>query len=180
MPDPERLLRPPDRRSAAAQPRTPASSPLATLASAVGNAQFARLVAPGSGLLPGGGVHPGVEGMIRERSGRGSRVDSGMATWASEHLGRTVGSANVHTDATADALARSVSAKAFTVRNDVFFAAGAYQPHTAPGRNLIAHELTHVAQQRGAATTGPLTVSDPGDALERDAERVADRLGGDG
>ena len=180
MPDPERLLHPPDRRSPATRPRTPPPSPLANLASAVGNAQFARLLAPGSGLLAGGGVHPGVEGMIRERSGRGSRVDSGMASWASEHLGPSVGSAHVHTDATADALARSVSAKAFTVRNDVFFAAGAYQPHTAPGRNLIAHELTHVAQQRGAATTGPLTVSEPGDALERDAERVADGLDGHG
>jgi hypothetical protein len=153
-------------------------SSLARLASSMGNAQFARLVAPGGGLLPGGGVSPGVEGMIRERAGRGGRLDSGMASWASERLDPAIPSVSVHTDATADALARSVSAKAFTVRNDVFFAAGAYQPHTAPGRSLIAHELTHVAQQRGAPATGPLTVSDPGDALERDAEDVASDLGG--
>lgn len=165
--------------SARARPaarRPPALSALAALASAVGNARFARLAAPGSGLLPGGGVHPSVEGMIRERSGRGGRLDSGMASWASRELDPAIHSVSVHTDATADALARSVSAKAFTVRNDVFFAAGAYQPQTAPGRALIAHELTHVAQQRGAATTGPLTVSEPGDAFERDAERVAGDL----
>ena len=64
------------------------------------------------------------------------------------------------------------------MRNDVFFAAGAYEPQTARGRRLIAHELTHVAQQRGAATSGPLTVSEPGDALERDAEDVAGGLDG--
>jgi len=169
-------------RDRLARPRAPASRPvrvpeppaaLTRLASKVGNAQFARLAAPGAGILPDGGVHPGVEGLIRERSGRGGRLDSGMSRWASEQLDPSLESVSVHTDATADALARSVSAKAFTVRNDVFFAAGAYQPHTAPGRSLIAHELTHVAQQRGAATTGPLTVSDPGDALERDAASVA-------
>jgi Domain of unknown function (DUF4157) len=179
VPEPERVLRPQRPREPATRPRTP-SSPVATPASTVGNAHFARLVAPGCGLLPGGGVHPRVEGLIRERSGRGSRVDSGMASWASERLDPAVGRATIHTDATADALARSVAAKAFTVRNDVFFAAGAYQPHTEPGRSLIAHELTHVAQQRGAAATGPLTVSEPGDALERDAERVADGLDQDG
>lgn len=148
------------------------------LASAAGNARFARLVAPGAGLLAGGGVHPSVERAIRDRSGRGGRLDAGMARWGAEQLHPSIAGVGVHTDETADVLARSVSARAFTVRNDVFFAAGSYEPQTERGRRLIAHELTHVAQQHGAATTGPLTVSEPGDALERDAERVAGGLGG--
>jgi hypothetical protein len=41
---------------------------------------------------------------------------------------------------------------------------------------LIAHELAHVVQQRGAANTGPLTVSEPGDALETEADSVADSI----
>jgi hypothetical protein len=166
-------------RRTAARPRArPAPSPLARLASAVGNAQFARLVAPGGGLLAGGGVSPAVEGLIRERAGRGGRLDSGMARWATTTIDPGAGDVSVHTDATADALARSVSARAFTVGRDVFFAAGTYRPHTGDGRRLIAHELTHVAQQRGAPMTGPLTVSDPGDALERDAERIAGDVDG--
>ncbi|MDQ4048465.1 MAG: DUF4157 domain-containing protein, partial [Actinomycetota bacterium] len=62
---------------------------------------------------------------------------------------------------------------AFTVGSDVFFAAGEYRPGTPAGDELIAHELTHVVQQRGAPLSGPLTVSQPGDALEREAEALA-------
>lgn len=156
--------------------RETAHGELSRLQSAVGNAQFARLVAPGSGILDSGNAHPSVERLINERAGRGGRLDSGMARWASEQLDPAMAPVSVHTDATADALARSVSARAFTVRNDVFFSAGQYQPHTARGRALLAHELTHVAQQQGAPAGGPLRVSDPGDALERDAERVAGEL----
>jgi hypothetical protein len=166
-------------RRSGAPPRARAvPSALARLASTVGNAQFARLVAPGGGLTAGGGVHPAVEGLIRERAGRGGRLESGMAQWATTAIDPAIHDVSVHTDTTADALARSVSARAFTVGRDVFFAAGTYRPHTGEGRRLIAHELTHVAQQRGAAMTGPLAVSDPGDALERDAERVAGDVDG--
>jgi hypothetical protein len=170
--------RPPTTRRAPpriAEPET-ARGELSRLQSLIGNAQFARLVVPGSGILPSGDAHPAVERLINERAGRGGRLDSGMARWAGERLDPAMPEVSVHTDATADALARSVSARAFAVRNDVFFSAGAYEPHTARGRALLAHELTHVAQQRGAPAGGRLRVSDPGDALERDADRVAGEL----
>lgn len=44
-----------------------------------------------------------------------------------------------------------MSARAFTSGNDVFFGAGEYQPQTAAGQRLIAHELTHVIQQRASS-----------------------------
>jgi hypothetical protein len=70
-------------------------------------------------------------------------------------------------------MARAVSARAFTVGSDIFFASGEYRPGNADGDQLIAHEAAHVLQQRGAPTTGPLTVSQPGDAMEREAEDLA-------
>ena len=70
-------------------------------------------------------------------------------------------------------MARAVSARAFTVGSDIYFARGEYQPGTADGNQLIAHEVAHTIQQRGAPADGPLTVSQPGDALERDAEAAA-------
>jgi hypothetical protein len=174
-----REARPASARRAPAAAAGPATSgPLARLQSAIGNAQFARAVAPGSGILASGNAHPAVERLIGERAGRGGRLDSGMASWAREKLDPAMPAVSVHTDATADALARSVSARAFTVRNDVFFSAGAYEPHTGRGRALLAHELTHVVQQQGAATSGPLRVSQPGETTERHAERVADGLDG--
>jgi hypothetical protein len=60
----------------------------------------------------------------------------------------------IHTDAQAAESARSVNAAAYTVGRDIVFGTGQYQPHTRQGQRLLAHELTHVAQQsHGAAAT---------------------------
>src|SRR5437879_1248547 len=55
----------------------------------------------------------------------------------------------VHADAKAAQSARSLNALAYTVGHDVVFDAGQYAPRTSEGRRLLAHELTHVVQQRG-------------------------------
>jgi outer membrane protein OmpA-like peptidoglycan-associated protein len=57
----------------------------------------------------------------------------------------------IHTDPGADRLARQAGASAFTFGSHVAFSRGNYQPGTAGGDFLIAHELAHVAQQRGGA-----------------------------
>ena len=156
--------------------RPPGKTQPPALASLIGNAQAARALAPGAGILPSGLVAPEVESAIRARSARGNRLDSSVAALAGDTFG-ALDQVRVHHDATADRLSRAVSARAFTVRNDVFFAAGQYRPHADDGRRLIAHELTHVAQQRGAPTGGPLRVTEPGDAHERDADAVARDFG---
>jgi hypothetical protein len=58
----------------------------------------------------------------------------------------------VHTDLQANEIAHGLSALAFTVRNDIVFGAGQYKPETVLGQQLIAHELSHVAQQRKRGT----------------------------
>ena len=57
----------------------------------------------------------------------------------------------IHTDAGAATAAAAIGAHAFTVGSDVYFGRGEYQPSTAEGRGLIAHEMTHVEQQRSGA-----------------------------
>jgi hypothetical protein len=58
----------------------------------------------------------------------------------------------VHTGAAAARSAHAVDAVAYTVGSDIVFGQGAYQPSTARGRYVLAHELTHVFQQsRGRA-----------------------------
>lgn len=54
----------------------------------------------------------------------------------------------IHADAGADALTRRFRARALAYGSNVVFAAGEYAPHTPEGRRLLAHELTHVADQR--------------------------------
>jgi hypothetical protein len=82
----------------------------------------------------------------------------------------------VHASARAADAARAERAIAFTIGNDIVFAAGQYRPRTAAGMSLIAHELVHVVQQSG--TLGEAGAASE-HALEREAQGVA-RLSGSG
>ena len=134
--------------------------------------------ADGSGLLEGGRVHPHVTAQIASRRGSGTPLEPAVRDRMSQALGDSFSDVRVHTDPLATALARSVEARAFTTGADIYFAGGEYSPHSSSGQQLLAHELTHVVQQRGAPTSGALTVSDPGGALEVEAEGAARAIGG--
>lgn len=157
---------------------TSASAP-ERLAANVGNHAFGALIArEGAGILPDGTVHPDVQATIAGARGGGSALGASARERFGAPLGDSLSDVRVHTDSGADALSRSVAARAFTTGSDVFFASGEYSPGSGEGDRLLAHELTHVVQQRGAPTTGPLTVSEPGDAQETEAEAVAHELTG--
>jgi hypothetical protein len=162
------------------QPQAPVPAPepgAQRLAANVGNRALASTLArDGAGLLPGGRVHPDVESVIATRRGAGAPLAEGARSRFSGDLGDGLGDVRVHTDSTANELARSVSARAFVTGSDMFFAQGEYKPGTTGGDRLLAHELTHVVQQRGAPTSGPLEVTDPAEPMEREADRVADEL----
>jgi hypothetical protein len=150
--------------------------PLHRLASDVGNLAFGSTLArDGAGIMPTGQVHPDVQGRIDATRGSGAGLDAAVRGRFEGDLG-PLGDVTVHTDDMADQLNRSVSARAFATGTDVYFAKGEYNPGSSDGDRLIAHELAHVVQQRGAANSGPLTVSNPGDALETEADSVADSL----
>jgi hypothetical protein len=55
----------------------------------------------------------------------------------------------IHTGAAANDAAKFLRARAFVLGDHVFFADGEYRPDTHAGAWLLAHELTHVLQQRG-------------------------------
>jgi Domain of unknown function (DUF4157) len=166
------------------EPEAEERSPMARLASDVGNRAFAdtlgrsplaRAAEAGGGILADGTVHGDVQARIDSTRGGGTSLDSGVA----DRLGGSLGDLSdvrVHADETADRLSRSVSARAFATGTDVYFAQGEYNPGSPSGDKLIAHELAHVVQQRGASSSGPLTVSQPGDTTEREADAVADRI----
>jgi hypothetical protein len=168
-----------ERLSEHASPRAPEpqtedpAAPLQELASNVGNRAFTESIArEASGVLPSGEVHPAVQNTISGKRGGGASLDSGVQSRFSGSLG-DLSDVRVHTDDTADRLNRSVSARAFATGTDVYFAKGEYNPGSAAGDKLIAHELV---QQRGAPSSGPLSVSQPGDALETEADSVADKV----
>ncbi|NEO78022.1 MAG: DUF4157 domain-containing protein [Moorea sp. SIO4G3] len=92
-----------------------------------------------------------LEGSIKEARGRGKPLDDQIRRPLEQAMGADFSGVRVHTDAQSDLLNQSIQAKAFTTGQDVFFRQGEYQLGSRGGQELIAHELTHVVQQNGAA-----------------------------
>ncbi|WP_437723384.1 eCIS core domain-containing protein [Sorangium sp. So ce861] len=116
-------------------------------------------------------------------SGGGRPLDPALRRSFELRFGRDFSGVRIHDGARADASTRAVSATAYTVGNDVVFRRGAYDPNTTRGRKLLAHELTHVAQQSGGewhaakkSDKASFDISQPGDAAEREADRVAEAV----
>ena len=99
---------------------------------------------------------------------RGKPLSDEMRSFFEPRFGTGFDDVRVHTGGAADKMARSVNAEAFTTGSDVVFRAGAYRPETRAGRRLIAHELTHVVQQRGDGAAERST-------LQRQAAETDDR-----
>jgi hypothetical protein len=111
----------------------------------------------------------------------GSPLDTHVRTDMESRLGHDFGDVRVHTDDAAHRSAASVQAHAYTVGSDVVFQRGQYDPGSTAGRTMLAHELTHVVQQRsgpvdGTATGDGVRVSDPSDRFEREAAANAERV----
>lgn len=99
----------------------------------------------------GGSVGPATAARIQASRGGGQGLSVPLRRFMEPRFGADFSQVRIHTDARAQQLARSLSARAFTTGGDIFFGAGQYQPDTTEGRELIAHELTHTVQQ-GAAS----------------------------
>jgi hypothetical protein len=120
---------------------------------------------------------PAVELALRQR-GAGQRLHRALRRELERRLGVSLADVRVHTDAVAAKAAQALGAEAFTVGDDIFFAAGAFDPDTQSGRRLLVHELTHVVQSRrlgDAPTHDGVRVSQPGEPHEQEAEAAAER-----
>ncbi|WP_217430902.1 eCIS core domain-containing protein [Sphingomonas bacterium] len=109
-----------------------------------------RRAAAGSDVH-GGRPAPAEIGSVVARPGRA--LDPLARRLFESRLGIGLGDVRVHDDSAADEAAHSVSAQAFTVGRHIGFAEGAYRPGTPAGLGLLGHELVHVAQNAGEATT---------------------------
>ncbi len=132
----------------------------------------------------GGALSPELSGRIGAKRGGGQPLEATVRQGMEGVFQVSFGHVRIHADPEADALNRGVAAIAFTVGSDIFFRAGAYQPHSAAGQHLLAHELTHVVQQRtgslgtsgGNAGGGTMTVGAADDRHEQEAEATAHRV----
>jgi Domain of unknown function (DUF4157) len=105
---------------------------------------------------------------------RGQLLDADTRAYFEPRYGHDFSRVRVHADQQASEAARAVDAAAYTVGSQIGFAEGRYQPGTAAGRRLLAHELAHVAQQRNASFPRThIEVGEPSDAAERAADAAA-------
>ncbi len=100
----------------------------------------------------GGNVGPEAEQTIQQARGSGQSLPDDVRTSMESAFGADFSGVKVHNDAESDALNESVSARAFTTGQDIFFKQGEYNPGSSSGKEVLAHELTHVVQQYGAGS----------------------------
>ena len=130
----------------------------------------------------------GVTAMVEEErspvhdvvSGGGRPLDPEVRGEMEGRLGHDFGDVRVHDDGAAHESARAVNAHAYTVGSNVVFQRDKYDPGSDAGKVMLAHELTHVVQQRsgpvdGSSAPGGIKVSDPSDRFEREASANAER-----
>jgi predicted nucleotidyltransferase len=80
----------------------------------------------------------------------GAPLSAGLRALFEPRFGQDFGDVRIHTGDDAAAAARSIDARAYTLGTGIVFGAGQYQPDSRDGQHLLAHELTHVVQQRGS------------------------------
>jgi hypothetical protein len=113
---------------------------------------------------------------IRAEKGSGRPLDAETRAEMEAAFGQDLGEVRVHTGTDADKLAKELGAEAFTSGKDIFFKEGAYQPGSEGGKDLLGHELTHVAQQSEASLESPTRITDPSEAAETEARLAAKAL----
>ncbi|MEU4803819.1 DUF4157 domain-containing protein [Actinosynnema sp. NPDC023587] len=169
----------------ARQPQAAPRTPLLALQSTIGNAAVVQMLCraghPGAqerhqhdtdGNHQQAG-HPVQRSAVHDVLRAGGRpLDNDTRTEMEARLGADFSDVRIHADSTARASAAEIGARAYTSGDHVVIGDGGADKHT------LAHELTHVIQQRSGPVAGTdhgdgLTVSDPNDRFERAAEANA-------
>lgn len=92
-------------------------------------------------------VDPSQEAQIRALRDAGRPLSQSVRGFFEPRFGHDFSRVRVHTGSKSAQISRKLSANAFTVGRDIYFAAGQYDPKTSEGKRLLAHELTHIVQQ---------------------------------
>lgn len=121
--------------------------------------------------LDGGELDDAAAARIDGMRGAGSTLSENLRRTMEPALGMDLGGVRVHQDSAADALARGMTAKAFTTGTDIFLRNDA----STGDSHLMAHELAHVAQQAtgGGGAGQRMAVGPADDPLEAEADAVA-------
>jgi hypothetical protein len=118
-------------------------------------------------------VPPIVHDVLRSS---GQPLDAATRAFMEPRFRHDFSQVRVHTDARAADSAQAVNARAYTVGQNTVFAASQYAPGTSAGKQLLAHELAHVVQQKGASTVQSLEIDNPHNSAEHEAVDTANQV----
>jgi len=90
---------------------------------------------------------------LNASKGGGLPLPQGTRSFMENAFSADFSRVRVHSDSEASEMSKGINAKAFTYGNDIYFRGGQYNTGTSEGKQLLAHELTHVVQQGGGAMT---------------------------
>lgn len=91
----------------------------------------------------------GLEQQLSSTKGSGSPLPDDVRSFMEPRFGADFSGVRVHTNSSASEMNQSIQAKAFTHGQDIYFNSGNFEPESTSGKELLAHELTHVIQQTG-------------------------------
>lgn len=110
-------------------------------------AKITPVLSSGHGRNGKAGGAPDFPQRLAARRGSGAPIPAPARRYFSDRFRFNFDAVRVHTGHDAAALARAVSARAFTSGRDIVFDHQEYAPHTDEGLALLDHELAHVVQQ---------------------------------
>ena len=86
---------------------------------------------------------------MNRRKGRGFELPEALRREMEAQYKFGFSQVRIHTDPEANSMCESIHAQAFTHGYDIYFNEGKYNPNSSEGKELLAHELAHVVQQKG-------------------------------
>ena len=98
----------------------------------------------------GNAARPSLETMLKQKKGAGIPLPEDLRAELEQKFKADFSQVRIHTDAEAVAMCNAIHAQAFTHGYDIYFNVGKYNPSASSGKELLAHELAHVVQQKGA------------------------------
>ncbi len=113
-----------------------------------------------------------VESGLKSNKGNGSPLPDGTRSTMEAGFGVDFGGVRVHTDSQAVNMSQELGAQAFTHGNDIYFNEGKYNPGTAEGKVLLAHELTHTVQQGASVQRKEVTTPPAAQPVQMEEEDV--------
>ena len=125
-------------------------------------------------------VNPDIQSQITNSRGKGFSLDNRTQAFMGSRFGTDFSHVKIHNDNRSHQLNSQLNARAFTIGNDIYFNRGNYNPGSHSGKQLLAHELTHVVQQ-GAALQPMIQKNGAGSSAEQSSGSttpLADLLAG--